>query len=293
MNHDRSFSSPELIPHGSQSEHSNDSTLEGVSTNIKLLLKIIQDHNNASPRDDDGRRMQRVAGMLNILDDVKHRIQKSQSFGKKKEIEFRRCYTDLKPNRIPKDKKPPEPLDEKQKLLKELNDSLAARKCLEKMFSSLGKEKAIMSAELAKKAQELNSLEEQLNDLREQNVMLMKKVQTCASKHKDIKNVSDDSQGNATLQERNKALSEQLLKSLDGYRSAKRKLKEAQEENATFRAKMGEMAEEIVAGLNHIHAFQQQISEKNEDVDMEEELSALEHMLQGMKTKIFSDEPKE
>ncbi|PIA41687.1 hypothetical protein AQUCO_02200248v1 [Aquilegia coerulea] len=290
MNHDRSFSSPELIPHGSHAEHSNDSTLEGVSTNIKLLLKIIQDHNNASPRDDDGRRMQRVAGMLTILDDVKHRIQKSQSFGKKKEIEFRRCYTDLRPNRIPKDKKPPEPLDEKQKLLKELNDSLAARKSLERMFSSLGKEKAIMSAELAKKAQELNSLEEQLNDLREQNAMLMEKVQTCASKHKKV---SGDSQGNATLQERNKALSEQLLKSLDGYRSAKRKMKEAQEENATFRAKMGEMAEEIVAGLNRLHAFQQQIAEKNEDVDMEEELSALEHMLQGIETKISSDEPKE
>ncbi|KAL5731682.1 hypothetical protein ACHQM5_004387 [Ranunculus cassubicifolius] len=293
MNHDRSFSSPELVPQGTNADNSNDSTLEGITANVKLLLKIIQDHNIAS-KDEDGRGMQRVAGMLTILDDVKHRIQKSQSSGKKRMIEFRRCNTDLRPTRVPKDKKPPEPIDEKQKLLKQLNDSLVARKSLEKMFSSLGKEKAIISAEIAKKVQEINSMEEQLNDLKEQNYMLMEKLQICASKHKEMRKDSSDCQGdNTTLQERNKALSEQLLKSLDGYRSAKRKMKEAQEANANLRAMMGDMGEQIMAGLDRIHALQQRIGEKDEDVETKEELSGLENILRDLEIKVSSENAKE
>ncbi|KAF9588980.1 hypothetical protein IFM89_017659 [Coptis chinensis] len=194
---------------------------------------------------------------------------------------------------MPKDKKPPEPvLDEKQKLQKELSDCLVVRKSLEKMFSSLGKEKSIMSAELAKKVQELNSMEEQFNDLKEQSAMLLEKVQICASKHKDKKVVGGDSPGSEHLQDRNKKLSEQLLKSLDGYRSAKRKMKEAQEENARYRAKMKEVTEEIVRGLERIHAFQQRNTGK-ENVEMEEELSALEQMLRDLETKVSSVVPKE
>ncbi|KAF9608170.1 hypothetical protein IFM89_007556 [Coptis chinensis] len=61
----------------------------GLTTNVKLLLKIIQDHNSAFPKEDGGRKMQRrVAGMLTILDDVKHRIQKSQSSDKKREAQL-------------------------------------------------------------------------------------------------------------------------------------------------------------------------------------------------------------
>ncbi|KAF6139516.1 hypothetical protein GIB67_015473 [Kingdonia uniflora] len=182
-----------------------------------------------------------MAGMISIIDEVKNRIQKLQSIGQKREAELRRCYTDLKSNPVPREKKTPEALtDENEKLQKELNASVAARKSLERMFSSLGKEKEIMATELSRKVQELTGIEEHLNDLKAQNELLLGKVQTCAAEHKgNIHSNRGDAQGNTTLQERNKTLSEQLLKSLDRYRSLKRKLKEAQQEKADIQAKIG------------------------------------------------------
>jgi len=155
------------------------------------------------------------------------------------------------------------------------------------MFSSLGKEKEIMAAELARKVQELNDLEEHLNDLRAQNEMLSAKVKVCATEHKEKKSGGGDTQGNAGLQERNKKLSEQLLKSLDGYRSLKRKFKDAQEEKAGIQAKMAEMAVEVTAGLNRIHDFQQRIAGRNgKSVEIQEELSALEDMFRCFEMKV-------
>ncbi|XP_042509876.1 nuclear matrix constituent protein 1-like [Macadamia integrifolia] len=300
MSKKRSNSSPQLIPPSASGfvcheEH----TLEGVATNIKLLLKLVQDHNEVGNRE-DGRRMQRVAGMMTILDDVKHRIQKSESFGKKREAELRRCSTEIrrtdaevKYSHIPKDKRPPPPepiTNEEQRLRKELSASLAARKSLERMFSSLGKEKEIMVAELARKVQELNDTEEHLNDLRAQNEKLLAKVKLCAAEHKEGCGGVGEAQINATLQERNKTLSEQLLKSLDGYRSLKRKLRDAQEENTTLHAKMSEITVDVRAGLNKIHEFQHRITEEKEQpAEIEEELLALEHMFQCFEMKVSTD----
>ncbi|KAB1207748.1 hypothetical protein CJ030_MR7G017749 [Morella rubra] len=86
-------------------------------------------------------------------------------------------------------KKSDEPLiDEKEiGLRKELNASLAARKSLEMLYSSLGKEKEIMASELSRKVQELSGMEELINDLKAQNEMLRAKVQTCAEEHKEKK----------------------------------------------------------------------------------------------------------
>ncbi|XP_042509468.1 uncharacterized protein LOC122085092 [Macadamia integrifolia] len=293
MSNIRANSSPELLRPSAPIICHEDHALEGVATNIKLLLKLFQDHNEVGHKD-DGRRMQRVAGMMSILDDIKHRIQKSESFGKKRAAELRRCSTDIrrnethefKSNHIPKDHKrqaPPEPItNEEQKLRKELNASLAARKSLEMMFSSLGKEKEIIAAELARKVQELNDTEEHLNDVKAQNEKLLAKVKFCATEHKE--------RSSEALQERNKMLSEKLLKSLDGYRSLKRKLKDAQEENTTIYTKMAEMGGDVRAGLKKIHEFQERISEEKEEaMEIEEEVSALEHMLQCFELKISND----
>lgn len=113
--------------------------------------------------------------MVKIIEDVKSRIEKCQTSEKKKE--FRRCNTDLRPN-IPIDVKKPDELviDEKEKLRKELNASLAARKSLEVVCSSLGKEKEIIASELARKVQEMNDMEELINDLKVQNEKLSAKV---------------------------------------------------------------------------------------------------------------------
>ncbi|KAF9608188.1 hypothetical protein IFM89_007574 [Coptis chinensis] len=135
----------------------------------------------------------RVAGMLTILDDVKHRIQKSQSSGKKREAQ-------------------------------------------------------------------LNSVD----------ASLILSLLVC-SRTRNHQNHS--------------------FKSLDGYRSTKRKMKEAQDENARYRAKVKEVAEEIVRGLERIHGFQQRNAGRV-NVEMVEELSAVEHMLRELETKVSTDVPK-
>lgn len=238
--------------------------------------------------------------MMSIIDDVKTRIQKSQSIGRKAEL--RRCNTDLRPN-APRDKKSThEPItDEKERLRRELNASLAARKSLEVLCSSLGKEKEIMSSELSKKVHELNETEELVNDLRAQNEMLLGKVQAYAAEQKEKRsNIGEgETQGNAALQERNKALSEQLLKSLEMYRTLKRKLKDAQEENSRIHTTMEEIGMEAEASLDRIRSVKERIAVKNEEaVDIVKEISALESLFQSIKLKIAkqgkkkSDSPK-
>ncbi|KAF5475079.1 hypothetical protein F2P56_006924 [Juglans regia] len=296
MSRIRAFSSPELAPPMTNHTKSSDQDyfFEGIATNVKLLLKLVQDHNEARSKENDDRKVQRVAGMVKIIEDIKSRIEKCQTFEKKKE--FRRCNTDLRPN-IPIDVKKPDELviDEKEKLRKELNASLAARKSLEVLCSSLGKEKEIIASELARKVQEMNGMEELINDLKAQNEKLSTKVQACAQEHKlERKSGKAETQGVAGLQERNKALSVQLLKSLDGYRSLKRKLKEAKEENVGILAAMEQVGMEAQAGIGRLRNFRKRMASRAEKppLDIEEEISALEHMFEGFNMKISKHEHK-
>ncbi|KAF3450349.1 hypothetical protein FNV43_RR06429 [Rhamnella rubrinervis] len=296
MSRVRAFSSPELPSSANPRDRPEDHSFEGIATNVKLLLKLVQDHNEACTKDIDERRPQRVAGMISIIDDVKTRIQKSQTLGRKAEL--RRCNTDLRPH-APRDKKSSqEPIaDEKERLRKELSASLAARKSLEVMCSSLGKEKEIMSSELARKVHELNETEELVNDLRAQNEMLLGKVQAYATDQKEKRSNIDG--GETALQDRNKALSEQLLKSLDGYRSLKRKLKDAHEENMRVQTTMEEIGMEAEAALHRTRSLKERIVVNNEEgVDIGKEILALETLFQSFNMKISkngkkkSDSPK-
>ncbi|KAA8519425.1 hypothetical protein F0562_013700 [Nyssa sinensis] len=283
------YSSPELIPSSTTTERHDASTLEGVAAHVKLLLKLIQDHNEACVKEkNDSRRMLRVAGMMTILDNVRTRIQKCQSFGLKREAELRRCNTDPRPTHVPKDKRLAEPTtDEKERLRKELNASLTARKSLEIMCSSLGKEKEIMATELARKVQELSGMDELINDIKLQNETLLEKVQECAAEHRAKKCGAGEAQANAAFQERNKVLSEKLLRSLDRYRSAKRKLKEAQEENAVMRATMEEMRVEVGGSLKRIRGFKQGMATRGEQqIDIQEKISELEHVFECFELKV-------
>lgn len=248
----------------------------GVAANVKLLLKLIQDHKDAcKTQRNDGRRMLRVAGMMTILDMVRTRIQKCQSFGTK-----RADLTRSSPLQSPKDKRLSDSIlvDDKENLKRELNANMAARKSLEIMCSGLGKEKEIMMGELSKKTHELAEMEEHINDLKEQNETLLEKVRECAEMHKDEEK-EKETQGAVELQERNKSLSNQLLKSLDGYRSMKRKLKEVNEENIVMQNTMEEMGAKVSASLEKIRNYKQHFpTESDEIVDIEEGVSELEHM---------------
>ncbi|XP_073135911.1 uncharacterized protein [Henckelia pumila] len=288
MNKVRANSSPELLPPPLNMEQQyDDSALEGVASNVKLLLKLIQDHKNACDKEtNDSRRMLRVATMMTILDGVRSRIQKCQSFGNKKaEAELRRCNTDLRRN-IPRDRKiGNEPLDdEKERLKQELNSSLTTQKSLSVMCSSLGREREIMATQLSLKVHELSELEDLVNDLKKQNQRLLDKLRECSSEHKEkrFNGVGrGESQGNVGLQERNKELSDQLLKSLDGYRSIKRKLREAQEENIVMRNKIDEMEGKVITRMEKVRGFKERISlSSRDDVpdDVRTEIVALNDM---------------
>ncbi|KAF8034122.1 hypothetical protein BT93_C0409 [Corymbia citriodora subsp. variegata] len=225
--------------------------------------------------------------MMSILDDVKTRVQKSQCGNKKREAELRRCHTELRPRNGNRDKKTDEiVVDEKEKLRKALNASLTAQKSLEMMCSSLGKEKEIMEAELTRRVHELNEMEEHLNDFKAQNEKLLAKVQACAAEHKERKH-GGEARKDVTLQERNKELTEQLLKSLEGYRSLKRKFKDSQEENRQLTTTMEELGMEIASGLNLVHGFRQCAEAKGEGaMDVCGEISELENLLQCFEMKV-------
>ncbi|KAI4297370.1 hypothetical protein L6164_037265 [Bauhinia variegata] len=295
MSHIRVISSPEILPCSPRSPHpSDDIGFEGIATNVKLLLKIIQDYNGGKSNED--RKTQRVAGMISIIDEIKNRIQKVQTSAKRR-AELRRCNTDLKPNNIPRDKRATDNLiitDEKERLKRELGASLVATKSLQAMCSSLGKEKEIMARELARKAQQLTEMEEFINDLKAQNENLLEKLQACnmvqKEKEEERKQSSNEGemQGNMALQERNKALSEQLQKSLEGYRCLKRRLKETQEENQENDAVMEEMESEIQAGKDRLHGLKEQMMRRNEETDknITEEISDIENMLHSLQVKI-------
>lgn len=293
------FSSPELA-RSSQAETSNDQdvTFEAIAANVKLLLKIIHEQSHARNGELDDRRTQRVAGMITILDDVKTRIQKHSPPVAKNVKEFRRCNTDLRPLRTPRDKRSADVVvDEKEKLRRELQANSTARKSLEAMCSSLGKEKKIMASELSRKVQELNGMEELIDDLKAQNETLLSKVQTCAQEHREKKHNGGETQGEvayATLQERNKVLSEQLLKSLDEYRSLKRKYKDAEDEKLRIQTTMEEIRVEVAAGLGRIHGLKQQLEtiQEVQRSDMEKEISALECMFQSFNVKISKHNKK-
>ncbi|XP_016449302.2 uncharacterized protein LOC107774318 [Nicotiana tabacum] len=278
----------DFVPPSTSEQSYDDSALEGVAANFKLLLKLIQDHKDACNKSStDGLRMLRVATMMTILDNVRTRIQKCQSFGDKRSLEskLRRCYTNIKlTSNVPKDKKQHEPMmDEKERLKSQLNGSLVARKSLEVMCSSLGKEKEIMAAELSKNVHELNEMEDLINELREQNECLVERLHGCCIEQKDRNyNRNGGKQGNVALQDRNKALSEQLLRSLDGFQSMKRKWKNAYEDNTAIRSTLEEIGAKIKSGFNRIHRLSEQIASENMSlVDVQEEIVVLEHTFES------------
>ncbi|XP_010058877.1 uncharacterized protein LOC104446766 [Eucalyptus grandis] len=281
-------SSPDLLPPSTGNvKRREDYMLEGVATTIMVLLKLVQDHNEACSKNGDDRKKQRLAGIMNILDDVRTRVQKSQCGDNRREAELRRCHTELRPRSGKKDKKPEEiVVDEKEKIRKALNASLAAQKSLEMMCSSLGKEKEIMAAELTKKVHELDGMEEDLNDLTAQNEKLLAKVKACATEHKEKH--GGEAHKDVTLQERNKELSEQLLKSLEGYRSLKRKFRDSQEENRELRMTMEELGMGITSGLDLVNSFRQRVP----SMDICGEISELENLLQCFEMKVTNHRQK-
>lgn len=288
LKEDRANSVPILAPVRYEQQQ-DDSSLEGVTAPIKLLLKLIQDHKDACGKGkNDSRRMLRVATMMTILETVGARIQNCQSFGNKNsKTSLRRCNTDLRLNQPPKDKKfgIEAAVDEKEKLRRELSACTAARKRLEMICSSLGKEKEIMAMELSRKAQELSGMEELVNDLKAQNEKLVRKVQEC---------VGGESQGYIALQQQNKSLNELLVRSHNGNQLMKQKLVEAEEENMKVCGIIDEMKEKIESSLSRVKRFKDRAMSEESSllVDAREDVEALENMFEYFQTMIEKHDKK-
>ncbi|KAJ0963206.1 hypothetical protein J5N97_028328 [Dioscorea zingiberensis] len=138
------------------------------------------------------------------------------------------------------------------------------------MFSSLSREKQMIAAELTRKVHELGEMEELVNDLKEHNVTLSEKVKAFAAASAEKEQASDECECHVSvveLQQRNKELSEQLVKSLDRYRSMKRRVKDV---------------EDVVSvSLDRIHGLHDCV-----DNELEKELSQMEEILAGFLAKL-------
>lgn len=258
-------------------------------------MKLLQDHQEASNKDGiDERKAQRFAGMLTILEDVKIRLQKAQPPVTKRQAELRRCNTDLKINPPPKNSRKTNEtliLDEKEKLRRDLNISFAAQKRLGVMCATIGREKEIIARELTRKVQEVNELEEHVNDLIAQNEKLTGKIQAYVAEKKEIKRRNADTEYSlryAASKERNKELSEQLQKSLEGYKLFKRKHIEVQEERDAIQAAMVEVREDVKGGINLVHSLKQcvddcSLGEQAKDID--DKITRLDQLFQKLESK--------
>lgn len=285
--------------------------VSGLSTNVRLVLKLIQECKEESTKEKNNERM---TEMMLIIDEVKSQIQKTQTnigtnpnHMKRREAELRRCNTDVRRNLAPRDKRTSSesstpPADEKERLRRELNASMGARKSLESICSSIGKEKEIIAKELARTVQQLHGMEEHVNDLKAQNEMLMCKVQACVAEHRVnnnnkkknnnnnnvVANAADVQPNIEALQKRNRVLTEQLLKSLDAYRSLKRKLKEYQQKRIGANERMQEMGVRLRGGLDRIHSCKELINQ-DEHIhvdDIQHHIYALENMFKCIDLEI-------
>ncbi|KAL1327991.1 hypothetical protein HN51_037960 [Arachis hypogaea] len=258
--------------------------LEGVATNMKLLLKLIEDYNGS--KESDQHKIQRVNGIMSILDETRGRVQRFQMNNMKTnqiKRELRRSNSDIKSSSvvIAREKTI---TDEKERMRRELQSSFVVRQSLQALCSSLGKEKQIMACELARKAQELAEMEELVADLKEQNEMLMKKLNS------NIKIDEGGNRNNVVLHEMNRTLTHQLQISLDGYRSLKIKYMETQEENRDIHADMEEMEVQVQAGIQRLQGLKKiaEMIAKNdkERKAIKDQILALEQLLASLHMKI-------
>ncbi|KAF3781691.1 hypothetical protein EJ110_NYTH36277 [Nymphaea thermarum] len=254
----RANSSPELLPVSPRFQSPEDDALEVITANAKALLRLVDKFTFSGDLNaNDKRSCGRVAPILALMDEVKARLEARTA---------------------------PSPRgDENQKARKELTATPAARKSLERMFSSLGKEKEIMAGELARKARELDEMEEIVADLKAQNEKLLARVQALTSSDRTTSaSPPPPADGGGTvrmaaLQERNKVLSDQLLKSIESYRSMKRKYKDAQEANAALHASVAGY-DEIRSCIARIRASRSRDGWSADSADFENILEAIERI---------------
>lgn len=230
--------------------------------NAKLLTRLTEDFTGAGE-------MQSQVQKVNVT--------------RRREAELRRCNTDLRRGAPQRDKaKPLDPAandtPDAQKLRRELFSSFNARRNLERMCASLSREKEFIAAELARKVRELGEAEELVEDIRRQNAALLEKLKTFAPRENGDGGDGEGRTHNSALQERNKALTEQLLRSVDAGRVMKRRLAEVQEENAR-------VAEVTMAVARLVSRIREKMNAG--DAELEEEVKSLERVLIGLQGKLL------
>ncbi|CAA6671778.1 unnamed protein product [Spirodela intermedia] len=266
MSNLRAGSSPDFLPSSDTDLLDDDLVLQGAASKVRLLLKLVQDYEA-----DLGKAQCSMAGILCVLDEVTSGLERFHAPARRRKAELRRCSTDLcrsgePPLQASTGKGPGLPetttVEENQRLRKELSASLTMQKNLQKI-----------------KAQELQDIEEHLSDVKAQNERLLEKVRLSACEQ--------------YLIDRNNTLSEQLIRTLDGYRALKRKVKDLQEEKAKVQEKVAEMAARMSKGFCHIRDFCRRLATgmgnaPAEDDDVEEDISSIENVLRGLMANMSS-----
>jgi len=116
-------------------------------------------------------------------------------------------------------------------------------------------------------------------------------VQACVAEHKEVKKPSQgySEAHQAALQQRNKELSEQLVKSLEGYKLLKRKLKEAQDARQGMQVALDGIAEEIEVGIHQIRSLEERISDNSlgeQATEIKEKITTLKTVFRKIEAKV-------
>lgn len=234
---------------------------------MRLLLKIIEEHKVATNNNrNDGKKMLRAATMMTILENIRLKIQSSHPFqveGAEKDL-IRRCSSNSDFQQkdvggggdnhdhhiVPID-------EERDRLRKSLDSSLAQRRSLEIFFTNLLKQRDMMSNELSKKVNLMNGMEEFVQELEAENQSLSDKVRKCVSLHSTEEYDTKDEDYIQLLREKNRALSNDLQCTRDRLQSIKVKTKELDDENNTIYEQMNEISGEVNAALHRLNRLKQ------------------------------------
>lgn len=262
---------------------------------MRLLLKIIEEHKVATNNNiNDGKKMLRAATMMTILENIRLKIQSSHPFqieGAEK-ILIRRCSSnsDFQQKDVGGGSGSSSgggdnhdhhivPIDEERdRLRKSLDSSLAQRRSLEIFFTNLRKERDMMSNELSKKVNLMNGMEEFVQELEAENQSFSVKVRECVFLHGTEESDTKDVDNIVQLREKNRALSNDLQCTRDRLQSIKAKTKELNDQNNTINGQMSEISGEVNAALQRLNRLKQIKVASDEIAQLEQVLECFQRI---------------
>lgn len=277
----------------------------GVVTQLKLLLKIIEDHKEAIRNNrNDGRKRLRVATMLTILENIRLGIQRCQFKTKTTETDLGPSSSSNSDGEQHQRRYTGE--DEIEMLRKKLQAMSEVRKNLELSCANLADDKKRIAIELAKTTHLIKETEERINDLKPHNKILAIKVKKCQCEHKNKRrycyrgfrsaaSLLKEKQEKAILLENNETLEQNLEIAVINCQSIEIKEKQIQHTNSRIREEMKTITEKVNAGLNIFNQFKENMASRPGDTPayIAKEIARLEHIFELFQNMVLNYKKKE